>query len=177
MPVRRTLSALLSRSVERKVREWIDAATRRQDEELQQLRAELGRLDRTPAAAPAADAERLEKLEKKLSMTMGAIQAASAQILQLKEEAEQARNLAQQAMQRASSAQATAEAAAEGISALEDRLEAAPAPVVSATAAAPAAVEPTDDERCSVPGCTGKHRARGYCAKHYQQWKRGTLEA
>lgn len=25
---------------------------------------------------------------------------------------------------------------------------------------------------CSVAGCSGKHEARGYCAKHYQQVKR-----
>ncbi len=28
---------------------------------------------------------------------------------------------------------------------------------------------------CKVPGCTGSHRARGYCGKHYQMWKRGSL--
>lgn len=28
---------------------------------------------------------------------------------------------------------------------------------------------------CTVPGCPEAHRARGYCAAHYQQWKRGTL--
>lgn len=28
---------------------------------------------------------------------------------------------------------------------------------------------------CKVPGCTSPHRARGYCARHYQMWKRGTL--
>lgn len=169
MPVRRTLSSLLSRSVEHRVREWIDAASRRHDDELAALRAEVARLRAQPAPAPAAaDTERIEKLEKKLSMAMGAIQAASAQILQLKEEAERAGNLAQQAAQRASSALATAEAAAEGVTGLEDRL--------ATGAEAPAAEAAAGEERCSVPGCTGKHRARGYCAKHYQQWKRGTLE-
>lgn len=28
---------------------------------------------------------------------------------------------------------------------------------------------------CKVPGCTGQHRARGFCGKHYQMWTRGTL--
>lgn len=25
---------------------------------------------------------------------------------------------------------------------------------------------------CTHPGCDGKHVAKGYCAKHYQQWKK-----
>jgi hypothetical protein len=29
---------------------------------------------------------------------------------------------------------------------------------------------------CLVAGCGDPHRARGYCAAHYQQWKRKTLE-
>lgn len=28
---------------------------------------------------------------------------------------------------------------------------------------------------CSVPGCENPHRAQGYCARHYQMMKRGTL--
>jgi len=70
-----------------------------------------------PAAAPvsadATVAERLDKLEKKLSMTMGAMQAASAEITRLKGEVEEARRRADQAVQRAESAIATAESAAE----------------------------------------------------------------
>lgn len=25
---------------------------------------------------------------------------------------------------------------------------------------------------CSIEGCTGRHEARGWCGKHYQQWKK-----
>ena len=28
---------------------------------------------------------------------------------------------------------------------------------------------------CKVPGCNEKSRARGFCARHYQQWRRGRL--
>jgi hypothetical protein len=56
---------------------------------------------------------------------------------------------------------------------------------IAATDAAPAGREaaqgpPDQDsnheaERCAVPGCTESPRARGYCARHYQKWRRGTL--
>jgi hypothetical protein len=41
-----------------------------------------------------------------------------------------------------------------------------------------AAPEPSSNEaeRCAVPGCTDSPRARGYCARHYQKWRRGTLQ-
>lgn len=28
---------------------------------------------------------------------------------------------------------------------------------------------------CQVPGCQGRHRSKGYCNKHYQQYRMGTL--
>jgi chromosome segregation ATPase len=37
--------------------------------------------------------------------------------------------------------------------------------------------KPKAEKVCKVEGCTRPHRARGYCARHYQQWRRGTLEA
>ncbi len=30
-------------------------------------------------------------------------------------------------------------------------------------------------KKCKVKGCNGKHRSKGFCNKHYQQWRRGTL--
>ena len=30
-------------------------------------------------------------------------------------------------------------------------------------------------QSCKVPGCDEKARARGFCARHYQKWRRGTL--
>lgn len=31
--------------------------------------------------------------------------------------------------------------------------------------------ERTRRDSCSVDGCTGKHKARGLCSKHYQRWR------
>ena len=50
--------------------------------------------------------------------------------------------------------------------------------------AAPAAEQPLPEARpeapatpegCQVPGCTAKHRSKGFCSSHYQRWRRGTL--
>ncbi len=30
-------------------------------------------------------------------------------------------------------------------------------------------------KKCKVEGCNNKHRSKGFCNKHYQQWRRGTL--
>ena len=57
------------------------------------------------------------------------------------------------------------------IAALEAQLGAAPA----ATPAEPLVADPA--EPCSVPGCGGPVRSKGYCSAHYQQWRRGTLKA
>ena len=32
-----------------------------------------------------------------------------------------------------------------------------------------------DESRCKVPGCLGRHRSKGYCNKHYQQFRKGLL--
>lgn len=104
MPIRRTLSSALFRSIEPRLREWFAAQPRPDSGE--------GRV--------AALEEQQAKLEKKLSMAMGAVQAATAQIVALRQELEQASNLSRQAMQKATTAQSAAESAAEGISALED---------------------------------------------------------
>ncbi len=29
---------------------------------------------------------------------------------------------------------------------------------------------------CGVPGCTTPHRSKGFCANHYQAWRRGNLD-
>ncbi|MCB9665200.1 MAG: hypothetical protein H6732_13905 [Alphaproteobacteria bacterium] len=57
--------------------------------------------------------------------------------------------------------------------ALRRKEPAAPAPAAP-KAAAPAAA-PAGDRGCKVPDCDGAHRARGFCGRHYQMWKRGTL--
>jgi len=40
---------------------------------------------------------------------------------------------------------------------------------------APKAKTPAKNKGCKVPGCDGKHRAKGFCGKHYQMYRRGTL--
>ncbi len=36
--------------------------------------------------------------------------------------------------------------------------------------------ERTPAKKCKVKGCNNKHRSKGLCNRHYQQWRRGTLE-
>lgn len=52
----------------------------------------------------------------------------------------------------------------------------APAPVAAEPTTLAAAPTPAGDDRgCKVSDCDGAHRARGFCGRHYQMWKRGTL--
>ncbi len=30
--------------------------------------------------------------------------------------------------------------------------------------------------QCKVPGCNAPYRSKGFCGRHYQQWRRGRLE-
>ena len=41
----------------------------------------------------------------------------------------------------------------------------------------PEAEPVAEGERCAAPGCTELPRARGFCPKHYQKWRRGKLGA
>jgi hypothetical protein len=49
-----------------------------------------------------------------------------------------------------------------------------PAPAASATAPASATGDSTDG--CKVPDCDDPVRSKGFCARHYQKWRRGTLD-
>jgi polyhydroxyalkanoate synthesis regulator phasin len=65
-----------------------------------------------------------------------------------------------------------AEALEARIAALEARpADAAPAPAPVAAPATPVAAK-----TCKVDGCDKSIRAKGFCASHYQRWRRGTLE-
>jgi hypothetical protein len=55
------------------------------------------------------------------------------------------------------------------MSAIEARLDALEAKAVQP----PAAATPTV---CKVPDCTDPFRSKGFCGRHYQQWRRGRLE-
>ncbi len=136
----------------------------------------------------AALESELASLKKKQSMTMGAVQASTAQLMGVKTKADGAEATAAQANQHATSAKATAEAAADGVTGVEERLDKLMENMVAGPpAAAAATAKPKKKKKkskaaaasaagCKVPGCEGSHRARGYCGKHYQMMKRGTLE-
>ena len=61
-----------------------------------------------------------------------------------------------------------------------EKAEALEARVAALESRQPAATAtPTASPRarvCKVDGCNKKIRAKGFCAAHYQQWRRGTLE-
>ena len=95
--------------------------------------------------------DRLEKSLENLTKALGTLQT----------EVEQAGAAAADALERAGRAEAS---------------PAGPAKA-SATKAAPkaAAKAAAGKKVCKVDGCDTHVRARGFCAKHYQKWKRGTL--
>jgi hypothetical protein len=92
---------------------------------------------------------KLDRLEKSLENLTSALAA-------LKTEVEQAGTTAADALERATSSSPAPKAKA----------KAADAPKAAATAAT---------KVCKVGECETGVRARGFCAKHYQKWKRGTL--
>lgn len=82
------------------------------------------------------------------------------------------------AAERADAAAQVAAEAATSATASATKVEAAKAaaPEPEATEPEPAKpAKPKGDRGCLVPGCTNKHRARGFCGRHYQMWSRGTL--
>ena len=38
-----------------------------------------------------------------------------------------------------------------------------------------ASLAKTQEKVCNVPGCNEPYRSKGYCGRHYQQWRRGRL--
>jgi hypothetical protein len=111
----------------------------------------LGRRASADAARVAALEERVEQLAKKLAMVTGSVTAAAERVGGAQEVATEALALARQAMVVAGTARATAESA----------------------------IDPTPVERsdgCRVTGCAGSHRARGFCAAHYNRWRRNVLD-
>ncbi|MFK7930718.1 MAG: ComEA family DNA-binding protein [Myxococcota bacterium] len=88
------------------------------------------RLDAIEAGASGGQAARIDALEtetaslrKKLNMAMGAIQAATAQLADVRRASDGASADARQALARAESALATAESLSDGVEALEDVVE------------------------------------------------------
>ena len=135
MAIRDTLNSLVSRPaariVESPVREIVadilasrtfatpeDVATLRKD--IEALRAS-GASESTTRIAGLE--QEIASLKKKLNMAMGALQAANAQLTDLKRVADEASGTARQAAQQATSAATTAEAAIEGAEGLEVQMD------------------------------------------------------
>ncbi|MBA2319600.1 MAG: hypothetical protein H0V89_00480 [Deltaproteobacteria bacterium] len=178
MNVRRFLGSLVTtpaaRVLRRDIQDIVDQVLSTRSfampSEVWELRTKVEHLEAAQGAPNRALEERIAALEKKLSMALGAVQASSATLMQVRSVAEEALTSAKQAQQLATTARATAESAAEGVGALEERL-----PATELAAGAVDALLVAEDERCRVPGCPEKHRAKGFCARHYQQWRRNAL--
>jgi hypothetical protein len=69
---------------------------------------------------------------------------------------------AREALETANAALGTLQASAHEHQAVAETSSPVPAPA-------------TTPELCQVPGCTRKHRSKGFCSPHYQRWRRGTL--
>lgn len=165
--VARPVAALARPDVGRLVNDALAGRTFASVADVAAVRREV---DALRATSDRVGAERIVTLEsevnalkKRLSMAMGALQAATAQLQDARRSADDALAIAQRAVQQAAVAAATAESAADGARALTK----APAPIAPAPAAS---------DRCSVSGCDEPRRAKGMCARHYQQAKRGRLD-
>ena len=121
MPIRSIVGAVLGRALKPAVKDTVDQSLRTQpfarQSDVRELRQAVEKLGggAEAGAGPGLEAieARLTKLEKKIDMISGAVQAATAQIVQVK-------NTAQQANQKATSALSTAESVADGLAELED---------------------------------------------------------
>lgn len=200
MGLRSSLTALLTAPAGRllegdlheRVQEILASLPIARASDVERLREEIERLrDEREAETDdrvAALEERIASLEKRLNMAMGAVQAATAKIMELQQASDQAQTAASRALQRATSASAAAESATDGISTLEARVQELMDLTTADESVAAGGVEDVDTEidaevgttateqACRVPGCRNKHRARGFCGRHYQQFRRSTLE-
>ena len=73
-----------------------------------------------------------------------------------------------------SSAKSAVERLTAKLDELEERINQLESGPKRSAASKPAASAP-GAKSCKVAGCNGKLRAKGYCAKHYQKMRRGTL--
>lgn len=152
--VAKRLGARLDRLETHLSEAWLNARLLRSREDLV---AELGPRIDARAERALVDA-RLKDLLGQLNAAVAANAALAARV---------------EALERAPQATAPAEAAAPEAAAPEAAPEAAPAPAASAE---PAPAPEADRAGCKVPGCEDPIRSKGFCARHYQKWRRGSLE-
>lgn len=132
MGIRSTVASMIGGdAIDSRVREMVEQvlATKgyARPADVQHLKDRIEALEQSeaPAAAPASvEVGALEtevaNLRKKLNMAMGAIQAATAQLADVRRSSDEARADARQALARAESALATAESLSDGVEALEE---------------------------------------------------------
>lgn len=132
MGIRSTVASMIGgEAIDSRVREMVEQvlATKgyARPADVQHLKDRVEALEQGGApAAPAADVEvsaletEVANLRKKLNMAMGAIQAATAQLADVRRSSDEARADARQALARAESALATAESLSDGVEALEE---------------------------------------------------------
>lgn len=180
MGIRSTLSALVSApiaaAIEARVRAIVDDALAQRDvvdaAEVRELTAAVS------AARTSADS-----LKRDIASAQASVSALSASLPEPGEAggglgdalAEARRTLDDLSDRLVAVADQITRAEARADRATEDATHASS--LVARPAGAPAGAGPSvsKDRGCKVPGCTADHRARGFCGKHYQMWKRSTL--
>ncbi|MCB9758320.1 MAG: hypothetical protein H6739_00630 [Alphaproteobacteria bacterium] len=194
--VARAVSKPAGRVVEAPVRDLVDEALRQANlaspQELQAVRVEVSNLT-----------AELHALRNQLRTLTDALEAVRSEAGAAREAARQAAETAGAAAETAGAASAAAarnadaleeasalaargvEAAQEAAARAERVLAEAPAPEPEPDAEASDETSDDDARRgrrslshlgCGVPGCERAHRSRGFCSRHYQQWRRGSLD-
>ena len=128
--------------------------------------------DHDLASAAEVDTLRrsLRQLEGRADALQGKLDAAEGEVAELRAalaKADQRLSEARGALEAANASLATLE----GASHSHEAAPAAPAPAEPT----PVPEAPAAPEGCRAPGCTNKHRSKGFCSPHYQRWRRGTL--
>ncbi len=174
--LRDALGSALARAAAAPIRELVeDALAARELARPAELEAAHARLDALAArSGPAALATatqriedvdaRLDRLSRKIDMAIGAVQDVTRQVAD-------ASRAVELAADRAEAAEVEARRAAHATEAAADRVAEGPPPdQVDVVPTAP------QGKGCRVQGCADIHRARGFCGRHYQQWRRGALD-
>lgn len=167
----------------RSLSDHVTDATRAVDDlavQLKDARERLAALETEPLDALADDAIRIAGISASLQeggdqitiVDVGVREIAD-NVIQLRDRAELAAKRVEEANQRAAEAERIASDAAARLQRLTEQ---ASKPIVRKRPRKPKPKAQTSANRgCKVPNCDKKHRARGFCAKHYMDWRRDTL--
>jgi hypothetical protein len=184
MGIRQRLASVVLGNQEESVRESVEEALTQRNlvkpSELASLKSQVDDMaGSSTGSAPTGDLadlqHQIEAAKQDLKMVLGALEAANKQLQEVKGLAEQALASARQAGQHSTTARATAEATADGLSSLENRFAA----LIERLGAAGLDWNRTTTggrATCTVDSCNSRHHARGLCKKHYRLWSRNMLE-